>query len=121
VVDRRPSSYVLRLGDCPSFYRPSSEQFTCVPHCFPTCGGVASSAMELTAVLVNPAPVEASWRVLCLHRGGFAGGGVMVGCPAAAAGQFEGTVNGGPYVAIASGCRHSARRGAAVAGMAAQG
>jgi hypothetical protein len=96
VVDRRPSSCVLRLGDNPSFYRPRSEQFTCVPHCFPTCGGVASSAMELTAVLVNPAPVEASWRVLCLHRGGFAGGGVMVGCPAAAAGQFEGTVNGGP-------------------------
>jgi hypothetical protein len=67
-----------------------------VPHYFPTCGGVASSATELTAVLANPAPVEASWRVLCLYRSGFKGGGVMVGRPAAAAGRFEGTVNGGP-------------------------
>jgi hypothetical protein len=24
----------LRLGDCPSFYRPRREQFTCVPHYF---------------------------------------------------------------------------------------
>jgi hypothetical protein len=50
----------LRLGGCPSFYRPRREQFTRVPHYFPTCGGMASSAMELTAVLANPAPVEAS-------------------------------------------------------------
>jgi hypothetical protein len=28
-------------------------------HYFPTCGGMASSAMELTAVLANPTPVEA--------------------------------------------------------------
>jgi hypothetical protein len=66
-----------------------------VPHYFPTCGGVASSATELTAVLANPALVEASWRVLCSYRGGFEGGGVMLGRPAAATGRFEGAVNGG--------------------------
>jgi hypothetical protein len=57
---------------------------------------MASSATELTAVLASPAPVEASWRVLCLYRSGFEGSGVVVGRPAAAAGQFEGAVNGGP-------------------------
>jgi hypothetical protein len=67
-----------------------------MPHCFPTCGGVASSATELTAVLANLAPVEASWRVLCSYRSGFEGGGVVVGRPAVAAGRFEGAVNGGP-------------------------
>jgi hypothetical protein len=43
-----------RLGDYPFFYRPRREQFTCMPHYFPMCGGMASSAMELTAVLANP-------------------------------------------------------------------
>jgi hypothetical protein len=52
IVVRRP--VYPRLGDYPSFYRPRREQFTCVPHYFPTCGGMASSAMELTAVLANP-------------------------------------------------------------------
>jgi hypothetical protein len=106
-----------------------------VPHYFPTCGGVASSATELTVVLANPAPVEVSWRVLCSYRSGFEGGGVVVGRPAAAAGRFEGAVNGGTVrgtVAVVAtscpralqqhrGCCHSARRGAAVAGVAAQG
>jgi hypothetical protein len=96
---------------------------------------MASSATELTAVLANPAPFEASWRVLCSYRSGFEGGGVVIGCPAATAGQFVGAVNGGfvrgTVVVMAAshpralqqrrGCRHSARRGAAVAGMAAQG
>jgi hypothetical protein len=50
-----------------------------MPHYFPTCGGMASSAAELTAILANPAPVEASWCVLCLYRNGFEGGGVVVG------------------------------------------
>jgi hypothetical protein len=77
IAVRRPVS--PRLGDCPSFYRSRREQFTCMPHYFPTCGGMASSAMELTAVLVNPAPVEASWCVLCSYRSGFEGGGVAVG------------------------------------------
>jgi hypothetical protein len=75
-----------RLGGCPPFFRPRREQFTCVPHYFPTCGTMASSAMELTAVLANPAPVEASWRILCSYRSGFEGGSVVVGRPAAAAG-----------------------------------
>jgi hypothetical protein len=50
-----------RLGDYPPppFYRPRREQFTCVVRYFPTCGSMASSAMELTAFLANPAPVEA--------------------------------------------------------------
>jgi hypothetical protein len=58
IAVRRPVS--PRLGDCPSFYRSRREQFTRVPHYFPTCGGMASSAMELTTVLANPAPVEVS-------------------------------------------------------------
>jgi hypothetical protein len=55
--------------------------------------------MELTAVLSNPAPVEASWRVLCSHRSGFEGGGAVVGRLIVAVGRFEGAVNGGPYAA----------------------
>jgi hypothetical protein len=80
----------LRLGDCPSFYRPRREQFTCVPHYFPTCGGVTSSATELTTVLANPAPVGASWCILCSYRSSFEGGGVVVGRPAAARGPVRG-------------------------------
>jgi hypothetical protein len=76
----------LRPGNCPSFYRSRREQFTGVPHCFPTCEGMACSAMELTTVLANLAPVGTPWRVLCPYRGGFEGGGVEIGCPAAARG-----------------------------------
>jgi hypothetical protein len=128
IAVRRP----LQRGDCPSFYRPRRVQFTCVPHYFPTCGGVASGATELTAVLANPTPVGASWRILCSYRSSFEGGGVVVGCPAAATGRFEGAVYGrsvrGTVAVMAvshprtlqprQGCCHSARRGAAVAGMA---
>jgi hypothetical protein len=61
---------------------------------------MASSAMELTAVLANPAPVEESWRVLCSYRSGFEGGGVVVGCLAAVRGPIRGRRQwGGPYVA----------------------
>jgi hypothetical protein len=91
-----------------------------VPHYFPTCGGVASSATELTAILANPAPVGVSWHVLCLYRSGFEGGGVVVGRLAGAAGRFEGAVNGasvrGTVAVVATsrpralqqhrGCRH---------------
>jgi hypothetical protein len=52
--------------------------------------------MELTAVLANPAPVEASWRVLCSYRSYFEGDSVVVGRPAVAVGRFEGAVNEGP-------------------------
>jgi hypothetical protein len=76
-----------------------------VPHYFPTCAGMASSATELTAVLANPAPVEVSWRVLCSYRNGFEGGGVVVSRPAAAASRFEGAVNGRTRT------RHSGDRG----------
>jgi hypothetical protein len=98
VGDCCPSSRVLPLaaGGSSSFYRPRREELTCVPHYLPTCGGMASSAAELTAVLANPAPVEASWCVLCSYRSGFEGGGVAVGRPAAVVGRFEGVVDGGP-------------------------
>jgi hypothetical protein len=55
--------------------------------------------VELTAVLANLVPVVVSWRVLCPHRSGFEGGGMVVGRPAAVAGRFEGTVDWGSYVA----------------------
>jgi hypothetical protein len=57
---------------------------------------MASSAAELTVVLANPAPVEASWCVLCSYRSGFEGGGVAVGRLVAVVGRFEGVVDGGP-------------------------
>jgi hypothetical protein len=69
----------LRLGDCPSFYRPRREQFTGVSHYSPTCGGMASSATELTTVLANLTLVGVSWRVLCPYRSDFEGSGVEVG------------------------------------------
>jgi hypothetical protein len=78
VSDCCPSSRVLRPGGCPSFYRPRREQFTCMPHYSPTCTSMANSSAELTAVLANPAPVEASWCVLCPHRSSFEGGGVAL-------------------------------------------
>jgi hypothetical protein len=34
--------------------------------------------MELTAILENPAPIEASWCVLCSYRSGFEGGGAVI-------------------------------------------
>jgi hypothetical protein len=49
-----------------------------MPHYFYACSGMANSAVELTAVLANLAPVTASRRVLCLNRGDFEGGGVVV-------------------------------------------
>jgi hypothetical protein len=58
---------------------------------------MASSATELTTVLANPALVGASWRVLCLYRSDFEGGGVEVGCPAAARGPARGCRQRGPY------------------------
>jgi hypothetical protein len=79
-------------------------------------------------------PAGASWCVLCSYRSGLEGGGVAVGRPAAVVGRFEGAIDGGrtwhsgrrgdvlsPRATTASGCRHSARCGAIVAGMVAQG
>jgi hypothetical protein len=77
VAVRLPVS--LRLGGCLSFYRPKRGQFTCMPHYFPMCTGMANNAAEPTSILANPAPVETSWRVLCSHRCDFEGGGVAVG------------------------------------------
>jgi hypothetical protein len=47
-------------------------------HYFATCGGMAYSAMELTDVLANLAPVTASWRILFSNRSNFEGRGVVV-------------------------------------------
>jgi hypothetical protein len=49
-----------------------------MPHYFATCGGMAYNTVELTTVLANLALVTASWRALCLNRGDFEGGGVVV-------------------------------------------
>jgi hypothetical protein len=62
-----------RRGESPPFYRPRRGQFTGIPHYLATCGGMTYSAAELTVVLANLAPVMASWRALCLNRGGFEG------------------------------------------------
>jgi hypothetical protein len=78
-VVRRPLPPPPAAGGCPSFYRPRREQLTCVPHYFYTCSGMANSAAEQTAVLANPAPVEASWCVLCLCRSDFEGCSTVVG------------------------------------------
>jgi hypothetical protein len=81
VSDCCPSSRVSSpaAGGCPSFYRPRREQLTCTLHYFYMCSGMENSAAELTAVLVNPAPVEASWCVLCSYRSDFEGCGAVVG------------------------------------------
>jgi hypothetical protein len=49
-----------------------------MPHYFTTCDGMVYNVGELTVVLANLTPVAASWRALCLNRGGFEGGGVVV-------------------------------------------
>jgi hypothetical protein len=49
-----------------------------MPHYLYACSGMENSAVELMAVLANLAPVTASWRVLCLNKGDFEGGGVVV-------------------------------------------
>jgi hypothetical protein len=68
----------LRRGGSPSFYRPRRGRFTGMPHYFATCDGVAYSVGELTVVLANLALITVSRRVLCLNRGDFEGGGVVV-------------------------------------------
>jgi hypothetical protein len=65
-------------------------------HYFYTCSGMANSAAELTAVLANPAPVEALWCVLCSYRSGLESCGVVVGRPVPVVGQLEGAVDGKP-------------------------
>jgi hypothetical protein len=74
----------LRLGDCPPFIGQGEGNLQACCTILPTCRGMASSAAELTTVLVNLAPVEASWRVLCSYRSNFEGSSVEVGRPAAA-------------------------------------
>jgi hypothetical protein len=81
VSDCCPSSRVLppTARGYPSFYSPRREQLTCTLHYFYTCSGMANTAAELTAVLANPAPVEAAWCVLCSYRSDFEGCGAVVG------------------------------------------
>jgi hypothetical protein len=47
---------------------------------------MVSSAVELTAVLAVPAPVEALWRVMCSYRSSFEGCSAAVGRLAAVVG-----------------------------------
>jgi hypothetical protein len=96
---------------------------------------MACSATELTTVLANLAPVEASWRVMCPYKGGFEGGGVEVAYPATARGPARGCRRRGSVRGTVAGvatscpralhqrwgCHRSTRRGTVVAGMAAQG
>jgi hypothetical protein len=97
VGDRCPSSRVpCGWGTAPPFIGQGGSSLHACHTILLTCGSMASSATELTAVLANPAPVEASWRVLCLYRIGFEGGGILVGCLAAVVGRFEGAFDGGP-------------------------
>jgi hypothetical protein len=56
---------------------------------------MANSVVELMAALANLAPVTASWRVLCLNRGDFEGGGVVV--DQGVFGGLEGAVDDDPY------------------------
>jgi hypothetical protein len=74
-----------------------------VPHYFPIYSGMASSAVELMAVLAVPTPVEASWRILCSYRSNFEGRSAAVGRLAAVVGRFEGAVDGGPVRSTTSG------------------
>jgi hypothetical protein len=67
-----------RRGESPPFYRPRRGRFTGMSHYLATCGGMVYSAAELTAVLAKLAPITVSRRVLCLNRGDFEGGGVVV-------------------------------------------
>jgi hypothetical protein len=97
VGDRCPSSHVTRgWGTAPPFIGQGGSSLHACRTTLLTCGSMASSATELTAVLANPAPVEASWRVLCSYRSGFKGGGVVVGCLDTVVGRFEGAIDGGP-------------------------
>jgi hypothetical protein len=57
---------------------------------------MASSATELTTVLANLAPVEASWRVLCPYRSDFEGSSVEVGIRPSM-GRLKGGVNAKSY------------------------
>jgi hypothetical protein len=53
------------------------------------------STAELTVVLANLAPIMASRHVLCLNRGDFEGGGVVV--DRGVSSGLEGAVDGDPY------------------------
>jgi hypothetical protein len=77
IAVRRP--FPRGWGDRPFFYRPRRGRFTGVPHYFPMCSGMANNAVELTAVLAVPAPIEASRHVLCSYRSGFEGCSAAVG------------------------------------------
>jgi hypothetical protein len=47
-----------------------------MPHYLATCGGMAHSVGELTAIVANLALVMASWHALCLNSGDLEGEGV---------------------------------------------
>jgi hypothetical protein len=65
-------------GDCPSFYTPRGGSLQACHAVLATCDGMAYSAAEETAVLVNLASRGASWRALYPSRSGFEGGAVEI-------------------------------------------
>jgi hypothetical protein len=70
---RRPPS---GQGTAPPFIGQGGGSLQACRTVLATCGGMAHSIMEWTAVLANLASDRASWRALCLSRSGFESGGV---------------------------------------------
>jgi hypothetical protein len=142
IVEKAESVWVVavrrlvspRLGDCPSFYRPRREQFTCVPHyssyvwkhgeqCHGADGRPGESSPS-RGVVVRLVLVQARFRGW--QRSGWLSGrcsGPIRGCRRRGVRTRHSGSHGdvlSPRTPTASRRRHSARRGAAVAGMAAQ-
>jgi hypothetical protein len=125
----------LRLGDCPSFYRPRGGSLQASHAVLATCDGVAYSAAKWTAVLANPASGGTSWHALYPSRSGFEGGCVGVARSVAARVLIRGCCCREAVRGTAAGVamsrrrslpqrrrwRCSARDGVVMAGMAAQG
>jgi hypothetical protein len=125
IAVRRPLS--PQPGDCPYFYRPRREQFTCVPHYFPyvwkhgeQCHGAdgrPGESFPSRGIMVRPVLVQErlrGWRC----SGWLSGrrSGPFRGCRRRGARTRHSGGHGyvlSPRTPTASGCRHSARRGAA--------
>jgi hypothetical protein len=85
------------LGIAPPFIGQGEGNLHVCRTILPTCRGMASSVAELTSVLANLAPVEASWRVQCPYWSDFEGSGAEVGVRPPSPGRLEGGINGRSY------------------------
>jgi hypothetical protein len=65
-------------GTTPSFIGQGGGSLQTCHTVLAMCDGMADSATEWTAVLVNLASGGASWHALCLSRSGFEGGGIEI-------------------------------------------